>query len=114
QLALAHGAEQPVLAVKHATNLDHARVHDVRLAPRVVTLLGDDVARLEPAAFQVAEREVLVDLEPDRRQRRLGFHGQARVGPAAEPALEDAHAPEAALAQLLRHRRAGRLLGTRA
>src|SRR5207245_7751244 len=37
----------------------------------------------------VAVREVPVDLDPDRRQVRLALHGQARIRPRAETALED-------------------------
>src|SRR5207245_3726961 len=57
---------------------------------------------------------VLIELEPDRRQRRLPFDRQARVGPAAETALEGAHRLEAALPENLGHPGALLLLGARA
>src|SRR5262245_17251071 len=72
---------------------------DERFVARVVAFLEDVVARLEAPPLDVAEREVLVELEPDRRQGRLRLDRQARVGPAAEAAFEDAHVLEAALAK---------------
>src|SRR5207253_11283792 len=46
--------------------------------------------------------------------RRVLFRSQARVGPAAETALEGAHRLEAALPENLGHPRALLLLGARA
>src|SRR5262249_31657762 len=71
-------------------------------------------AGLEAPSLDVAEREVLVELEPDRRQRRLRFDRQARVRPAAETALEDAHVLEATLAEEMNDPGAVLLLGARA
>src|SRR5262249_41066107 len=112
--ALADPVHDSLDAVEGAPDLDRARVEHVGLAMRLGALLEDDVALLEPPPLDIAEREVLVELEPDRRQRRLRLDGQARVGPAAKAALEDADTLEAALAEDLRDARALLLLGARA
>src|SRR5262249_40767905 len=97
RLALADPVHDPLDAVEVSPDLDRAGVDYVCLVVGVVALLEDDVAPLESPPLDVAEREVLVELEPDRWQRRLRLDRQARVGPAAEAALQDAHGLEAPL-----------------
>src|SRR4030095_393983 len=113
-LALAVPVHDLLDTVEGPANLDRARMDDVRLVARVGALLEDVVARLAPPPLDVTEREVLVELEPDRRQRRLRLDRQARVGPAAQTALEDAHVLEATLAKELHDPGALLLLGARA
>ena len=84
---------------------------DVRLTAGIVVLEEDDVTRFEAVALDVAHGEVLVDLEPDGGQVRLGLYRQPRVGPAAETTLEDAHIPVASLAEALNDPGAALLLG---
>src|SRR5439155_314063 len=98
-LALSEPVERPLRAVEATLDLDRARVDHVRLAARVVALAEDDLAGPEAAPLDVAEREVLVDLEPDRGQGGLGLDREPGVRPAAEAALEDPHVLEAARAE---------------
>src|SRR5207247_1318496 len=114
RLALADPVHDSLDAVEAPANLDLARVDHVGLVVRLGALLEDDVTLLEPPSLDVAEREVLVELEADRRQRRLRLDRQARVGPAAEAAFEDAHGLEPALPEDLGHPRALLLLRARA
>ena len=79
-------------------NVDGAGVDDEGLVPGIA-LAHDDLSGLELPPLDVAEREVLVDLEPDGGQVKLRLDGQPRVGPAAQTALEDAHVAEPPLAQ---------------
>src|SRR5262249_37883010 len=46
-------------------------------------------ARRVVATFDVAMREIPIDLDADRRQVRFALDGQAGIGPRAEPALQD-------------------------
>src|SRR4030095_11769618 len=86
-LALAVPVHDLLDTVEGPANLDRARMDAVRLVARVVALLEDVVARLEPAPLDVTEREVLVELEPDRRQRRLRLHRQGGVWLCAHAAF---------------------------
>src|SRR5207249_10074811 len=79
QLALSEPVERPLRAVEATLDLDRARVDHVRLAVRVVALAEDDLAGPEAAPLDVAEREVLVDLEPDRGQGGLGDRKSTRL-----------------------------------
>src|SRR6266850_2753476 len=112
--ALAGPVQDLLDAVEAPADLDGAGVDDECLVASIVSFLEDDLARLELPPLDVAQREVLVDLEADRRQRRLPLDRQPRVGPAAEAALEDAHVLVAALTQHGGDPLAGRLLGARA
>src|SRR5437899_5139438 len=114
ELALPEPVERLLCAVEATADLDRARVDHVRLAARVVALSENDLARVELPPLDVAEREVLVDLEADRWQGGLGLDGQPRIGPAAEPTLEDPHVLEAALTEPVDDARARRLFRARA
>src|SRR5947199_105778 len=91
-----------------------SREQTSRSAARAVALAESDPARRELPPLDVAEREVLVDLEADRGQGGLGLDGQPRIRPAAEPALEDPHVLEAALAEAVDDARARGLFRARA
>src|SRR5439155_446468 len=112
--ALAGPVQDLLDAVEAPADLDGAGVDDECLVASIVSSLEDDLARLELPPLDVAQRQVLVDLEADRRQRRLALDRQPRVGPPAEAALEDPHVLVAPLAEHGGDPLAGRLLGARA
>src|SRR5215471_12812437 len=94
QLALVQGVEDPLGAIEALANLDGPAMDDVGLGSRLVTLAENELAGSEAPALDVAEGEVLVNLQPDRGQVGLRLHGQARIRPAAEAAFEDADVAE--------------------
>src|SRR5262245_16754045 len=72
---------------------------EIGLLVGVVAFLEDHRARRVVASFDVAMREVPVDLDADRGQVRFALDGQASVGPRAEPPLQDADIAPALLSQ---------------
>jgi hypothetical protein len=89
QSAFLHQVEATLTRGIALDDLDGAHVDHVRFSVRVIALLENDYARSVVTPLDVALREVSVDLDPDRGEVRFALHGQTRVGPRAESALED-------------------------